>query len=47
MENSAAKVKMIPKVQMPGSESLLTAVNNWCLDLIQNSFVVIKINVAG
>ena len=28
MENFVAKVKMIPKIQMPCSESLLTAVNN-------------------
>ena len=28
MENFSAKVKMMPKIQMPGSEALLTAVNN-------------------
>ena len=28
MENFSEKVKMMPKIQMPGSEALLTAVNN-------------------
>ena len=28
------------------SENLLVAVNNWCMDMIQDIFVVIFINVA-